>query len=55
MSWSIPSTMVHRAQTRDGVAMIVPAFHIKGMEIWGATGMVLAEFLTLLGWTPPTH
>jgi hypothetical protein len=26
----------------------VPAFHVSGVEIWGATAMVLAEFLTLL-------
>jgi len=34
----------------DGVAMEVPAFHVGSVEIWGATAMVLAEFLTLLGW-----
>ena len=37
---------------RDGRAMIVPAFHAGGEEIWGATAMVLAEFLALLGWNP---
>jgi hypothetical protein len=31
--------------------LLVPAFHVAGYEIWGATAMVLAEFLTLLGWT----
>ena len=41
-------------RTRDGVAMTVPAFHIDGAEIWGATAMVLAEFLTLLDWTGPS-
>jgi 8-oxo-dGTP pyrophosphatase MutT (NUDIX family) len=40
-------------RTRDGVALLVPAFHIDGSEIWGATAMVLAEFLTLLDWTGP--
>ena len=34
--------------------MIVPAFLAGGEEIWGATAMVLAEFLTLLGWIPPS-
>jgi hypothetical protein len=29
----------------------VPAFHVCGEEIWGATAMVLSEFLVLLGWT----
>ena len=35
---------------RDGVTFTVPAFHVAGVEIWGATAMVLAEFLALLGW-----
>ena len=37
-------------RTRDGLSFVVPAFRIDGVEIWGATAMVLAEFLTLLGW-----
>ena len=36
---------------RDGHELRVPAFHVAGEEIWGATAMVLAEFLVLLGWT----
>jgi phosphatidylglycerophosphatase A len=32
------------------VTFTVPAFHVHGVEIWGATAMVLAEFLALLGW-----
>jgi 8-oxo-dGTP pyrophosphatase MutT (NUDIX family) len=35
---------------RDGVAVTVPAFRLHDVEIWGATAMVLAEFLALLGW-----
>jgi 8-oxo-dGTP pyrophosphatase MutT (NUDIX family) len=35
---------------RDGVRIAVPAFHVAGRDIWGATAMVLAEFLSLLGW-----
>jgi 8-oxo-dGTP pyrophosphatase MutT (NUDIX family) len=35
---------------RDGVTLRVPAFHVNGEEIWGATAMILAEFLSLLGW-----
>jgi 8-oxo-dGTP pyrophosphatase MutT (NUDIX family) len=38
---------------RDGVALSVPGFHVADHEIWGATAMVLAEFLTLLGWSGP--
>lgn len=37
-------------RTRDGYTLTVPAFHVCGDEIWGATAMVLAEFLVLLGW-----
>jgi 8-oxo-dGTP pyrophosphatase MutT (NUDIX family) len=38
-------------RSRDGVTYAVPAFRIANVEIWGATAMVLAEFLALLGWT----
>jgi 8-oxo-dGTP pyrophosphatase MutT (NUDIX family) len=37
---------------RDGTVSIVPGFHVHGLDIWGATAMVLAEFLILLGWQP---
>jgi 8-oxo-dGTP pyrophosphatase MutT (NUDIX family) len=40
-------------RTRDGVTLTVPAFHVAGVEIWGATAMVLAEFLAVLDWTGP--
>jgi hypothetical protein len=30
---------------------VAPAFRVAGVEIWGATAMVLAEFLVMLGWT----
>jgi len=38
---------------RDGVRLTIPGFHVAAHEIWGATAMVLAEFLTLLGWPGP--
>jgi 8-oxo-dGTP pyrophosphatase MutT (NUDIX family) len=37
---------------RDGRTLLIPAFHVGGHEIWGATAMVVAEFLSLLGWNP---
>ena len=43
--------LVATERTRDGQTLMIPAFHVAGVEIWGATAMVLAEFLTLLGWT----
>ena len=33
---------------RDGVALRVPLFRAGGVEIWGATAMVLSEFLSVL-------
>ena len=48
-----PEQLISIERERDGRRMIVPAFRAAGEEIWGATAMVLAEFLTLLGWIPP--
>lgn len=44
-----PGHFVTTARERDGIVYNVPAFRIDGVEIWGATAMVLAEFLALLG------
>jgi 8-oxo-dGTP pyrophosphatase MutT (NUDIX family) len=49
-----PDCVVHTPRERDGVTFTVPGFHVQGVEIWGATAMVLAEFLSLLGWPSPT-
>lgn len=49
-----PRHLVRNTRTRDGFVLSVPAFHIAGVEIWGATAMVLAEFLALLGWPDPS-
>ena len=46
-----PANFVSTERERDGFALTVPAFQVGGHEIWGATAMVLAEFLALLGWT----
>lgn len=40
---------------RDGVHYDVPFFGIDGEVVWGATAMVLSEFLWLLGWRPAGH
>jgi 8-oxo-dGTP pyrophosphatase MutT (NUDIX family) len=47
-----PASLLARERVRDGKVSIVPGFHVQGLEIWGATAMVLAEFLILLGWQP---
>jgi 8-oxo-dGTP pyrophosphatase MutT (NUDIX family) len=49
-----PVRVVHSTRERDGIPLTVPAFDVNGHEIWGATAMVLSEFLTLLGW-PGRH
>lgn len=40
---------------RDGRELTAPAFLIEETVTWGATAMVLAEFLTVLGWPGPTN
>jgi 8-oxo-dGTP pyrophosphatase MutT (NUDIX family) len=37
---------------RDGRDVVAPAFRIGKVDIWGATAMVLAEFLVVAGWEP---
>jgi 8-oxo-dGTP pyrophosphatase MutT (NUDIX family) len=46
---SDPRHFITTERERDGVRFKVPAFRIANVEIWGATAMVLAEFLALLG------
>jgi 8-oxo-dGTP pyrophosphatase MutT (NUDIX family) len=41
-------------RVRDGQEIAVPCFRVADAEIWGATAMVLAEFLALVGWQPET-
>jgi 8-oxo-dGTP pyrophosphatase MutT (NUDIX family) len=48
-----PDCVVHTPRERDGISLTIPGFHLHGVEIWGATAMVLAEFLSLLGWSSP--
>lgn len=45
-----PARLVIIERLRGGQRARVPAFRVAGAEIWGATAMVLAEFLYLLGW-----
>jgi 8-oxo-dGTP pyrophosphatase MutT (NUDIX family) len=49
-----PASFGRRTLLRDGRSIEVPAFFVGGVEIWGATAMALAEFLTLLGWPGPS-
>ena len=45
-----PGCVAWRTMTRDNRSVAVPVFRADDVEIWGATAMVLAEFLALLGW-----
>ncbi len=47
-----PACLQTTERNRDGRPVRVPVFAIGDVEIWGATAMVVAEFLTLLGWRP---
>jgi 8-oxo-dGTP pyrophosphatase MutT (NUDIX family) len=38
---------------REGVAVEYPYFDLLGHQVWGATAMVLGEFVCLLGELPP--
>jgi hypothetical protein len=48
-----PGAVGRHLITRDGQPIDAPSFRIDGIPVWGATAMVLAELLTLLGWEGP--
>ena len=48
-----PARLRRRRAMRDGIEIDVPYFDLGPDELWGATAMVLSEFLWLLGWRPP--
>ena len=50
-----PATLHWRSMRRADRHIDVPSFLVFDVAIWGATAMVLAEFLTLLGWAPTEH
>ena len=43
-----PDSLSERTMIRDNHELRVPVFLVEGIEIWGATAMVLAEFLALV-------
>jgi len=45
-----PRHLAWRTLARETGPLEFPVFLVDGVEIWGATAMVLAEFLALLGW-----
>jgi 8-oxo-dGTP pyrophosphatase MutT (NUDIX family) len=48
-----PGHVEWRTQRRGEQTLDFPVFLSDAVEIWGATAMVLAEFLALLGWRGP--
>ena len=55
-----PGTAGTTTMTRRGQTLDVPVFSVDQALVWGATAMVLAECLALLGWQgrrdgPPLH
>jgi len=46
-----PGCVSDTTRERDGHQIVAPAFCVGGEEIWGATAMVLAELLSLVGWS----
>jgi 8-oxo-dGTP pyrophosphatase MutT (NUDIX family) len=47
-----PGCIRHRPRRRDGLFQDVPYFALDGLEVWGATAMVLAEFLQIVATAP---
>ena len=42
------SNIRHGVRTREGIAIEYPYFDLRGSHVWGATAMVLGEFISLL-------
>jgi len=42
------SSIRHGTRTREGVAIEYPYFDLLGHQVWGATAMILGEFICLL-------
>jgi hypothetical protein len=49
-----PGCQKWKSLVREGYTIAAPAFAVEHADIWGATAMVLAEFLTVLGWAGPS-
>lgn len=48
-----PGAVRQKARTADGRWCEIPYFPLDDSWLWGATAMMTAEFLTLLGWPGP--
>jgi 8-oxo-dGTP pyrophosphatase MutT (NUDIX family) len=50
-----PRSIAWHTITRAGETFDYPAFVLHDVEVWGATAMVIAEFLALFGWQGPAQ
>jgi 8-oxo-dGTP pyrophosphatase MutT (NUDIX family) len=48
-----PASLRWQTMMRERRSYRVPVFAVPDADVWGATAMVVAEFLTMLGWTGP--
>jgi hypothetical protein len=48
------SSIRHGTRTREGLAIEYPYFDLMGHQVWGATAMILGEFICLLQEDPET-
>jgi 8-oxo-dGTP pyrophosphatase MutT (NUDIX family) len=46
-----PARRRQTTRTRDGIEIDIPFFDVGGEQVWGATAMVLAELVMLIGQT----
>ena len=54
LGWLLrPGVIVREARSHDGLWHEVPYFPLEKAWLWGATAMMTAELLTLLGWPGP--
>jgi 8-oxo-dGTP pyrophosphatase MutT (NUDIX family) len=49
-----PGRVHQLSMKRDGTSIVAPSFIVGELAIWGATAMVIAEYLQLLGWSGPS-
>jgi 8-oxo-dGTP pyrophosphatase MutT (NUDIX family) len=48
-----PAGFRREQRRRNNEDFLVPYFAVEDVQVWGATAMILAEFLWLTGWRPP--
>lgn len=48
-----PGAVHHERRSEDGIWTDVRYFDVSGTKLWGATAMMVAELLVVLGWAGP--